>query len=130
MKNWKSLLTVLGLLAATTAQAAGEPVRTSNGLISGSPGKIDGVTVYRGVPFGAPPVGELRWKPPQPAAPWKGVRAGDKFGPVCMQPKQPQRTPNNRAVDLPDSPPMSEDCLYLNVWTAAKSANAKLPVMV
>jgi para-nitrobenzyl esterase len=130
MNNWKSLLAVMGLLAATIAQAAGEPVRTANGVVSGTPGKIGGVTVYRGIPFGAPPVGELRWKPPQPVASWEGVRPGDKFGPACIQPKQPQRTPNNRAVDLPDSPPMSEDCLYLNVWTAAKSASANLPVMV
>jgi para-nitrobenzyl esterase len=61
---------------------------------------------------------------------WDGVRAGDEFGPVCVQPHQRERVPNNRSVDLPDSPPMSEDCLYLNVWTPAKSANAKLPVMV
>jgi para-nitrobenzyl esterase len=75
-------------------------------------------------------VGDLRWKIPQPVTPWTGVRAGDKFGPACLQPKQPNRSPNNRAVDMPDSPPMSEDCLYLNVWTAAPSAKAKRPVMV
>ena len=67
---------------------------------------------------------------PQPVKSWDGIRAGDKFGPACLQPHQPQRSPNNRAVDLPDSPPVSEDCLYLNVWTAAKSPSAKLPVMV
>ncbi len=106
------------------------PVRTTDGLVSGVPGKVDGVAVFKGIPFGAPPVGELRWKPPRPVAAWEGVRAGDKFGPACMQPRPPQRVPNNRAVDLPDSPPISEDCLYLNVWTPARSASAKLPVMV
>lgn len=136
MKRWKKLLAAASLLAVATVQAAGagkvgsEPVHTTNGLVSGTAGKIDGVIAFRGIPFGAPPVGDLRWKPPQPVTSWSGVRAGDKFGPVCMQPRQPQRNPNNRAVDLPDSPPMSEDCLYLNVWTAAKSAGAKLPVMV
>jgi para-nitrobenzyl esterase len=136
MEHWRNLLATLGLIGVATVQAAGagkvgsEPVRTTNGLVSGTAGKVDGVVAFRGIPFGAPPVGDLRWKPPQPVASWDGVRAGDKFGPVCMQPRQPQRTPNNRAVDLPDSPAMSEDCLYLNVWTAAASPNAKLPVMV
>jgi para-nitrobenzyl esterase len=107
-----------------------EPVSTVSGRVSGVPGTVDGVIAFKGIPFGAPPVGDLRWKPPQPVAAWEGVRAGDKFGPVCMQPRQTQRTPNNRSVDLPDSPPMSEDCLYLNVWTPASSVKAKLPVMV
>jgi para-nitrobenzyl esterase len=114
-----------------------EPVRTADGLVMGVPGKIDGVAAFKGIPFGAPPTGELRWKPPQPVVAWTGVRPGDKFGPACIQPRQPQREPNNRAVDLPDSPPVSEDCLYLNVWTPAAAASARrthgpanLPVMV
>lgn len=141
MKRSLTALALIGLLSAAfgyAAEAGGkgssrllsEPVRTTNGLISGVPGKTQGVIVFKGIPFGVPPVGELRWKPPQPAASWDGVRAGDKFGPVCLQPHQSSREPNNRAVDLPDSPPMSEDCLYLNVWTPARSANARLPVMV
>ena len=121
----------MGLCAMSIATAASaEPVRTADGLVSGVSGKIAGVVAFKGIPFGAPPIGELRWKPPRPVTPWRGVRPGDKFGPTCIQPHQPQRTPNNRAVDLPDSPPMSEDCLYLNVWTAAKSATAKIPVIV
>jgi para-nitrobenzyl esterase len=58
------------------------------------------------------------------------VRRADRFGNACIQPHQPARSPNNRAVDMPDSPPMSEDCLYLNVWTPAVSSRAALPVMV
>ena len=142
MKQLVKLLALLGICATAAAHAAGsttgkstshllsEPVRTSGGLVAGTPGKLEGVVAFKGIPFGAPPVGELRWKPPQPAAAWSGVRTADKFGATCIQPRQPTRVPNNRAVDLPDSPPMSEDCLYLNVWTAAASASSKLPVMV
>ncbi|MBX5462774.1 MAG: carboxylesterase family protein [Steroidobacteraceae bacterium] len=142
MKHSVIALALMGILAARApaAAAAGdgkaaspllsEPVRTTSGRVAGVPGKLDGVVVFKGIPFGAPPVGELRWKPPQPVASWKGVRAADRFGPVCIQPHQRDRVPNNRAVDLPDSPPMSEDCLYLNVWTPAASASARLPVLV
>jgi para-nitrobenzyl esterase len=145
MKRFDFWCVVLALCAAVAAYGADsatadkgkgvsallrEPVHTSNGLVSGVPGSKPGVVAFKGIPFGAPPIGELRWKPPQPVASWDGVRAGDKFGPACMQPRQAQRVPNNRAVDLPDSPPISEDCLYLNVWTSASSAKAKLPVMV
>jgi para-nitrobenzyl esterase len=145
MKHSVISLALIGLWAAVAVDAAdtasagaekgvsrllSEPVRTASGLVAGVPGKVDGVVAFKGIPFGAPPVGELRWQPPQPVTAWNGVRTGDRFGPVCMQPRQPERVPNNRAVDLPDSPPMSEDCLYLNVWTPAASAGAKLPVMV
>ena len=78
-----------------------------------------GVRAFKGIPFAAPPVGPLRWKEPQPAAKWEGVRKAEQFGSVCVQPSQPQRVPNNVSVDLPDSPKTSEDCLYLNVWTSA-----------
>src|SRR5581483_4796258 len=114
--------------ARVPSQLLSEPVRTADGLLAGVPGKIDGVVAFKGIPFGAPPTGELRWRPPQPVVAWSGVRPGDQFGPACIQPRQPQRVPNNRAVDLPDSPPMSEDCLYLNVWTPATAASARLPV--
>ena len=118
-----------GVSMALAAHAAIEkPVKTDAGLVSGTPGKVKGVTAFEGIPFGAPPVGDLRWKAPQPVAPWTGVRAGDKFGNVCMQPVGKGRL--NLATDLPDSPKMSEDCLYLNVWTPAAHAGQKLPVMV
>jgi para-nitrobenzyl esterase len=122
--------------AASAADAQGSspllrhPVRTSGGAITGTASTVADVAAFKGIPFAAPPVGDLRWKPAQPAAMWHGVRAADRFGSVCLQPHQPQRVPNNRAVDLPDSPSMSEDCLYLNVWTPARSARARLPVMV
>lgn len=104
------------------------PVGTTDGLVSGVPGAVKGVTAFKGIPFGAAPVGTLRWKAPQPVQPWTGVRAADRYGDVCMQPHGVGRL--NVTVDLPDSPPMSEDCLYLNVWTPAKGGGGKLPVMV
>ena len=84
--------------------------------------------MFRGIPFGAPPVGQLRWKPAQPPAHWDGVRSGDAFGPVCMQPKGAGRL--NVSVDMPDSPKADEDCLYLNIWTGATRATERRPVMV
>jgi para-nitrobenzyl esterase len=107
------------------------PVATENGLVQGVPSPVvDGVTMFRGIPFGAPPVGDLRWKPPQPAEDWEGVRDASTFGPVCMQPASLERDPPNRSVVMPDSPPVSEDCLYLNVWTPANSSAESLPVMM
>ena len=81
----------------------------------------DGLTVYRGVPFAAPPVGDLRWRAPQPAAKWQGVRQADKFAPQCVQGGGPPGA---------GQPAMSEDCLYLNVWSPAKAANDRIPVLV
>ena len=79
-----------------------------------------GLAVYKAIPYAAPPVGNLRWKDPQPAKAWEGVRKCDTFGPLPPQPTRPGRT-----ADM-----MSEDCLYLGIATPAKSANEKLPVMV
>jgi len=87
----------------------------------------DGVASFRGIPFAAPPVGDLRWRPPQPAAPWTGVRQAAEFGADCMQgrfgPPPPPGAPPPRVP--------SEDCLFLNVWRpASATSGAKLPVMV
>ena len=118
------------LVAATTSVRAeiSDPVRLDSGQISGVPGAKDGIRVFKGIPFAAPPVGELRWKDAQPVPKWDGVRKADTFGDVCIQP--PGRGRQNIAVDVPGSPKQSEDCLYLNVWTGAKSASEKRPVMV
>lgn len=107
-----------------------QPVQTQQGLVRGMPGAVDGVSVFRGLPFAAPPVGELRWEMPQPATAWDGVRDGTIWGDNCVQNPAPQRFPVNSATDMPDSPGTSEDCLYLNVWTGANTAEARLPVMV
>lgn len=91
------------------------PVKTEYGVVQGT--NEDGLAVYRGIPFAAPPVGELRWRAPQPAAKWDGVKQTIAFAP---RPIQGSRSGSD----------MSEDCLYLNVWTPAKSANDRIPVLV
>lgn len=112
----------LAFAAPALLAQAPKPVRTQAGLVQGS--VQDGITVYKGIPFGAPPVGDLRWQAPQPPAPWKGVKETNKFAPACMQ------TPIVMPALGIESVPVSEDCLYLNVWTPAKSAKDKLAVMV
>lgn len=132
-----SLLLATGA-ACTTAggtlasgSIGGGPVNTELGLLQGVPSTaVEGVTVFKGIPFAAPPIGELRWQLPQPAQPWNGVRMANEWGNNCIQNPAPERFPVNPATDMPDSPPMSEDCLYLNVWTPAQSGEENLPVMV
>jgi para-nitrobenzyl esterase len=97
-------------------------VKTANGTVQGVPGK-SAIISFKGIPFAAPPVGDLRWREPQPVASWSGVLKADKFGPRALQP------PIFGDMDF-RSNGMSEDCLYLNVWTPAKSAAEKLPVLV
>ena len=99
-----------------------KPVRTQSGLVQGT--VADDITVYKGIPFAAPPVGDLRWRAPQAPAAWSGVRNADKFAPACMQVPIVNRDLGMESVTT------NEDCLYLNVWTPAKSANEKLAVMV
>ena len=103
------------------AAAISDPVRIDTGLVSGVPGSSDDVRVYKAIPYAAPPVGDLRWREPRPPSHWDGVRKADEFSPVCMQ---QQRGPNA------SGPAPSEDCLYLNVWTSAKSATERRPVIV
>jgi para-nitrobenzyl esterase len=88
-------------------------VATEDGKVEGT--VENGIKVFRGIPFAAPPVGDLRWKEPQPVKKWEGILKADTFGPACPQPQDLRQ---------------SEDCLYLNIWTAAEYASDKLPVMV
>ncbi len=104
---------------------------TENGKVSGLPGSNPRITAYLGIPFAAPPVGKNRWRAPQPAESWEGVRLCHEFGPISYQ-----NTPGMgtdiycREWHVDADIPMSEDCLYLNVWTPAKAADEKLPVLV
>src|SRR5580704_17699959 len=107
---WRVLVFV-GVVQALCAAT----VQLDSGLISG----VDGV--FRGIPYAAPPVGKLGWREPQPVAHWEGVRKAVQFGAICMQPAPRGAT---------SAPNMSEDCLFLNVWTSASSASDRRPVMV
>ncbi len=122
---------VLMSFAVLTLSSAGwaaitDPVKVEQGLLAGTSGSSADIRVYRGVPFAAPPVGDLRWKAPQPAAKWQGVRQAAEFSNACWQTPYPPAA----AIYQAKLPPLSEDCLYLNIWTPAKSAKERLPVMV
>jgi para-nitrobenzyl esterase len=103
---------------------AADRVKIANGLIEATAAPSSGVRSFKGIPFGAPPVGDLRWKEPQPVKNWTGVRNADQFGPRCVQ----RTTPTSDYWFCSNG--MSEDCLYLNVWTPAKSGRERLPVLV
>lgn len=106
----------------------GDEVRLDSGLVSSDIVSASGVRSFRGLPFAAPPVGENRWRAPQPVEPWDGVRDASTFGNVCIQGDGQPRYIN--IANMEGSPPLSEDCLYLNVWTPAESTSEQLPVMV
>lgn len=119
---------VLVITTASWVYAAGpNVVNTDAGKVSGVTDS-QGVTSYKGIPFGAPPVGKLRWQAPQPVEHWTDVRKADHFGNACYQNEAHSRLPWTEP--FMEQGPISEDCLYLNVWTAAKSPNEKRPVMV
>jgi para-nitrobenzyl esterase len=113
---------LLGAFAVMIAAAGAEAIRVDGGLLAPPAVSADGVRVFKGLPYAAPPVGEQRWREPGAVIPWQGERATDNYGPNCLQPKM------YGDVD-PFTPSMSEDCLYLNVWTAAKAGEAR-PVIV
>ena len=116
MKNRILLVAMITMFAAGLCIAQQPaPVKVEGGLVQGT--SEDGLTVYRGIPFAAPPVGDLRWRAPQPAAKWESVRQATTFAPGPIQNGRP---PSG----------VSEDCLYLNVWTPAKSDSDRIPVLV
>ena len=125
------LILACALAMAACAQKAQSPVLTvEGGQVQGVAADIAGVTVFRGIPFAAPPIGENRWKAPQPVVPWEGVKVCDTFG---HPPFQAAHYPGGYTTEwgYGAEAPYSEDCLYLNVWTKAPGQpEKKLPVAV
>ena len=122
-RHSKCFIAVLAVIALTAVPVLSQimTVKVTGGVVEGV--VKDGIASFKGVPFAAPPVGELRWKSPQPVVPWQGVRKADDFGPGPMQ-----DTAFGAMLGGPQK--ISEDCLYLNVWTGAKKTGEKRPVMV
>ena len=120
--TYRIFVAIIGILAFVSGSAAAQ-VKTDAGLVQGAAPTAAGVRAFKGIPFAAPPVGDLRWKAPQPVRPWTGVKQAAAYAPACMQDANFPKLFGAPAT-------LSEDCLYLNVWTPAKSASDVLPVMV
>ena len=127
MRAYTSILSTIAVAIGATAiqpSFAADRVKTANGILETTVPPSGAVRSFKGIPFAQPPVGSLRWREPLPPRNWKGVRNADQFGPRCMQRTSPGADYWFRSNG------MSEDCLYLNVWTPAKSRDEKLPVLV
>lgn len=116
----QALAFLLAVAAGSTSTASAVPVLTESGPLEGV--QQNDIRVFKGIPFAAPPLGELRWRAPQAASAWTGVRHADQFAPICMQ-------HGSYPEDAPPEP-MSEDCLYLNIWAPQDAKDGTLPVMV
>lgn len=118
-------------LVATFALGAATlplPIKTRTGLVAGVPGTDGSVVAFKGIPYAAPPVGDLRWHAPRPAPPWQGVRQATRFGTSCVQKVVEERKP--WTYEFMTHNEIGEDCLSLNVWTGAKAASERRPVYV
>jgi len=124
-----ALVLTLGMISFRKSTDSLGVIKTDAGQVSGVINTTGDVYAFKGIPFAAPPVGDLRWKEPQPVKPWGGVRKCESFGPSPMQEKPVPISMWSEEFLIPKEP-ISEDCLYLNVWTAAKSAGEKRPVIV
>jgi para-nitrobenzyl esterase len=120
--TFRTSLLAAVLVASALPVLAADRVKTANGVVEGMT-ESSGIHVFRGLPFAAPPLGDLRWREPQPVKDWTGVRPATRFGNQCMQ----RRVFNDMVFR---SSGVSEDCLYLNVWTPAASASERRPVLV
>lgn len=127
-RTYLIIITLIFVVFSACAQKNGV-VKTQSGLVSGVYNENTGITTFKGIPFATPPVGNLRWKAPQPVKPWEGIRECNHFSASPVQ-----RTPAPFLMwtqeFIAPKEPMGEDCLYLNVWTQGKTAGKKLPVIV
>ncbi|MDO1445456.1 carboxylesterase family protein [Rhodocytophaga aerolata] len=119
----------MGFVSFTPTTADLATVKTDAGLVSGTKNTDGTIQIFRGIPFAAPPVGDLRWKAPQPVKPWTGVKKCEAFSASPMQASPAPFSMWSEEFLIPKEP-ISEDCLYLNVWTGAKTAIEKRPVLV
>jgi para-nitrobenzyl esterase len=135
MRIYKSCIYLFAFLIISSpfafCQSASEftQIRIEGGIISGMKNSDGDIQIFKGIPFAAPPTGTRRWKTPAPVEPWVGVKKCIVFGPSPMQGKPVPFSVYTSEFLIPESP-ISEDCLYLNIWTGAKSANEKRPVFV
>jgi para-nitrobenzyl esterase len=125
----KKIFAIFLLFLAFRGTAQWDRVQIEGGVISGKADPAGDLHIFKGIPFAAPPVGDLRWREPQPVASWQGVRVCDSFGPSPMQGKPAPFMMWTQEFLIPPSP-ISEDCLYLNVWTGAKTPGERRPVLV
>ncbi len=126
-KSFRFLLCLTTLaMPLSLAAAIPQPVRTANGPVAGVTAADGAIAIFKGIPFAAPPLGELRWRAPAPPVSWTAVRKADQFSASCIQNIVPERKP--WTYEFMAHNQISEDCLYLNVWTPAKAAGDKLPV--
>ena len=133
MKPFVKFLTAAVLLAAVSCSQKQPVFKIGGGYIQGVESAAKGVTVFKGIPYAAPPVGDLRWREPQPAAPWVGVKVADTFGPIPWQKDLSGMDLYGKEFYSDGMPGMSEDCLYLNIWAPTSSLNnpgGKLPVAI
>jgi para-nitrobenzyl esterase len=125
------LLMIVGIVSSCTGSRINDirhQVKVENGLLTGLPGKDSSITVFKGVPYAAPPVGDLRWRPPQPPVKWHGVRHTNEYCSSCIQNVQRRYLPWTEEY-MPQNE-FSEDCLFLNIWTPATRQEERLPVFV
>src|SRR5690349_90345 len=119
MRTPAVLSVALAITLLGHASRAQEPVRTRSGLVQGT--RVGDLVIYKGIPYAAPPTGTLRWKPPQPALAWDGVRDATTFGMACPQTSSPL---------VPGRRQWSEDCLTINLWVPTVKPDTTLPVLV
>jgi para-nitrobenzyl esterase len=128
MRNFLTTVIPTILAAGSLTAAISEPIKVDGGLVSGVADTDPSIVAFKGIPFAAPPVGDLRWRAPKPIVPWQGVRRTDKFSASCIQNIVAERKP--WTYEFMTHGDISEDCLYLNVWTGAKSSSERRPVYV
>ena len=127
----KQLALLLAGMMTVLAWGQNPVVKVEGGLLQGIPSAASEITVFKGIPYAAPPVGELRWRRPQPVVKWDGVKVADSFSNICWQPGNAVGTFYGNEFYWKEQTVQSEDCLYLNIWTptnAVGQPDRKLPV--